>query len=180
MPMPSKAAEGVSLRGLVPFELLAKCELARRVCVNHSPGSDESMMVSRVCHPPDANKCSMAPPSPVTCAVAALHKIFCSSCRFSSTPKTVRRELTRLNKPCMQRNAIKCQSLNHFETSVFVLDGQVAVSFISRLSFLRILPSCCMTPSMDWSCNPGRFSVGKELERKRGFGSTGKPFVTWL
>lgn len=80
----------------------------------------------------------------------------------------------------MQRKATKCQSLNHLATSILTCNGHVAVSLISMLGEDTSFDSCRTTTSMDWSCKPGRFSMGNELDKNNGLGSTGKPCVIYL
>ena len=87
------------------------------------------------------------------------------------------RSRTKLNRPCIHRKVTRCQSLSHIITSPLMRGGQVLGSPISRSEVERTEARRAMTVSIDWSCNPGRFSVGNEFERNNGLGSFGKPCV---
>jgi hypothetical protein len=78
----------------------------------------------------------------------------------------------------MHKKVTRCQSDNQAATCALVRGGHVVESVISPSQSRRIALNWLMTTSMDWSCNPGRFSMGKSLERKSGEGLTGNPCVT--
>ena len=134
IPMASNAAEGVpTLAGSPPnplaemqYELVTpqeddevhRMKKSLRWSIRSATRRNGKIARERLCHsdehePLQRDTIAFAPP-------AEVYEL--------SVLKEVAYELTKLKRPCMQRNATRCQSLSHLATSVRIRGGHVSRS----------------------------------------------------